>query len=239
MLSFTRKTTVAIAIGMSNRVCASEASSVSLDITDTTGHTSNTDHRRRRTPRGQRGRRRRSTASATVDTDMGNENLSKRRGFLKIVSTSLGSMVAAVLAFPLIDSVVAVSLRKKQGHFAQLAQLVDLPSGSPVERTFADRTTDAFIEETLLRKVWVVKHSPSKLDVFSPICPHLGCSYNWHPERNQFVCPCHGSVFSLSGEVVGGPAPRPLDTLPIRIDGGAIYVEWEQFKVGIPQKVAV
>jgi menaquinol-cytochrome c reductase iron-sulfur subunit len=108
-----------------------------------------------------------------------------------------------------------------------------------VDTTFADRVSDAFIQETVLRDVWVVKHGPSSVDVFSPICPHLGCRFNWHSERKQFLCPCHGSVFSLTGEVVGGPAPRPLDTLSTRIEGDEIFVEWERFKVGISEKVAV
>jgi hypothetical protein len=43
----------------------------------------------------------------------------------------------------------------------------------------------------------------------------------------------------MVGEVVGGPAPRPLDTLSTRIEGDEIFVEWERFKVGISEKVAV
>jgi len=165
--------------------------------------------------------------------------LRTRRGFLKALSAIVGSAVGVVLALPFLDAVVAPSLRLKKRHFARLARLSDLPTGTPVDRKFADQASDAFIQETLLRDVWVVKHGPDKVDVFSPICPHLGCRYEWHQARKEFVCPCHGSVFALTGKVVGGPAPRPLDTLPIRIEGGAVYVEWERFKVGIPQKIVV
>ena len=28
--------------------------------------------------------------------------------------------------------------------------------------------------------------------LFSPICPHLGCYYEWKPFASRFVCPCHG-----------------------------------------------
>lgn len=162
-----------------------------------------------------------------------------RRSFMKRLTAIVGGLVGVVLAVPFLDAVVAPSLRVKKRHFARLTRLTDLPTGTPVDRKFADQTSDAFIQETLLRDVWVVKHGPDKVDVFSPICPHLGCRYEWHASRNEFVCPCHGSVFSPTGQVVGGPAPRPLDTLPIRIEGGDVYVEWERFKVGIPQKVVV
>jgi quinol-cytochrome oxidoreductase complex cytochrome b subunit len=40
------------------------------------------------------------------------------------------------------------------------------------------------------------------------------------------------------GNVLGGPSPRPLDTLPGKIEDGILYVQWEQFRVGAPEKVA-
>ena len=48
-----------------------------------------------------------------------------------------------------------------------------------------------------------------------------------------FQAPCHASVFTIDGRVVSGPAPRPLDTLPAQVRQGILYVEWEQFEVGI------
>ena len=56
-------------------------------------------------------------------------------------------------------------------------------------------------------------------------CTHLGCSVPWDEKKKQFVCPCHGSSFSLSGDVLTGPAPRPLDTLPLRIENGIVKVD--------------
>ena len=59
----------------------------------------------------------------------------------------------------------------------------------------------------------------------SRTCTHLGCSVPWDEEKNQFVCPCHGSTFSLNGEVLTAPAPRPLDTYPVRIENGIVKVD--------------
>jgi cytochrome b6-f complex iron-sulfur subunit len=59
----------------------------------------------------------------------------------------------------------------------------------------------------------------------SRTCTHLGCSVPWDEEKNQFVCPCHGSTFSLTGEVLTAPAPRPLDTYPVRIENGIVKVD--------------
>jgi nitrite reductase/ring-hydroxylating ferredoxin subunit len=43
-----------------------------------------------------------------------------------------------------------------------------------------------------------------------PKCTHQGCTVAWKPEHFQFECPCHGSKFDLLGQVVHGPAKRPL-----------------------------
>ena len=59
----------------------------------------------------------------------------------------------------------------------------------------------------------------------SRTCTHLGCSVPWDEEKNQFVCPCHGSTFNLTGEVLTAPAPRPLDTYPVRIENGIVKVD--------------
>ncbi len=56
-------------------------------------------------------------------------------------------------------------------------------------------------------------------------CTHLGCAVPWVEEEGQFHCPCHGSLFNSVGEVIGGPAPRPLDIFPITIKSGEVWVD--------------
>jgi nitrite reductase/ring-hydroxylating ferredoxin subunit len=65
----------------------------------------------------------------------------------------------------------------------------------------------------------------------SRICTHLGCSVPWDEQKNQFVCPCHGSTFNLTGEVLTAPAPRPLDIYTVRIENGIVKVD-----TSVPQK---
>ena len=56
-------------------------------------------------------------------------------------------------------------------------------------------------------------------------CTHLGCAVPWVEEEGQFHCPCHGSLYNKVGEVIGGPAPRPLDLFPVSIKSGVVWVD--------------
>lgn len=58
-------------------------------------------------------------------------------------------------------------------------------------------------------KGYVLK-SGNDLIVLSATCSHLGCSINLNTDAKRFDCPCHGSVFTLSGQVTHGPAVAPL-----------------------------
>jgi cytochrome b6-f complex iron-sulfur subunit len=56
-------------------------------------------------------------------------------------------------------------------------------------------------------------------------CTHLGCTVPWRESENRFHCPCHSSIFDTTGEVISGPAPRPLDLFPIELEGDQVVVD--------------
>ena len=63
--------------------------------------------------------------------------------------------------------------------------------------------------------------------VYSAVCTHYGCIViSWDKKQQGYMCPCHQSVFNprSSGDVVSGPAPRRLPSLPIVIESGEIVV---------------
>ncbi|MFQ5420053.1 MAG: ubiquinol-cytochrome c reductase iron-sulfur subunit [Anaerolineae bacterium] len=56
-------------------------------------------------------------------------------------------------------------------------------------------------------------------------CTHLGCTVNWEADQNRFFCPCHASSFDILGDVENPPAPRALDTFPIKIEEQQVLVD--------------
>lgn len=49
-----------------------------------------------------------------------------------------------------------------------------------------------------------------ELHVFSAVCTHMGCIIRFNSFESCWDCPCHGSQFSVDGEVLAGPANKPL-----------------------------
>jgi cytochrome b6-f complex iron-sulfur subunit len=56
-------------------------------------------------------------------------------------------------------------------------------------------------------------------------CTHLGCTVPWVEKEMKFACPCHGSAFDITGNVIHSPAPRPLDIYPIVIENDVVKVD--------------
>lgn len=59
-------------------------------------------------------------------------------------------------------------------------------------------------------KVAVYRDESGAVTLRSAICPHMGCVVAWNPAERTWDCPCHGSRFRPTGEVISGPAEAPL-----------------------------
>jgi len=53
-----------------------------------------------------------------------------------------------------------------------------------------------------------------RVTLLSPVCTHMGCHVDWNEAESTWDCPCHGSRFKPTGEVLSGPAESPLEKLP-------------------------
>lgn len=116
----------------------------------------------------------------------------------------------------------------------------DLQTGEP--QIFAypmDRETRVVRSGTRLNQILLVRiaadelaadtrdRAASNVVAYSAVCTHTGCDVmDWDREARRFQCPCHDSQFDPAdgARVVGGPAPRPLPSLPLQIADGLLSI---------------
>ena len=60
------------------------------------------------------------------------------------------------------------------------------------------------------KNVAAFKDEQGHVHAVSAVCSHMGCIVGWNETDRTWDCPCHGSRFELSGEVIHGPATKPL-----------------------------
>ena len=122
----------------------------------------------------------------------------------------------------------------------QVVKADDLPLGGPQVQAYPiDPNSGVVRNGSRLNLIVLIRLDPSTLSeatraraaegvvAYSAVCTHEGCPVNmWTHQQNAFVCSCHASVFDPrnGAQVLGGPAPRPLPTLGLRLKGGVPVV---------------
>jgi len=104
------------------------------------------------------------------------------------------------------------------GAWRYITENVDYPYfmlRDRLARTEADSTDVVKLGEGMLvkvdgRKVAAYRDEAGKLTLLSPVCTHLRCIVKWNAADKTWDCPCHGSRFKATGEVLSGPAEEPL-----------------------------
>ena len=69
-----------------------------------------------------------------------------------------------------------------------------------------------------------VLRSASGVTARSLLCTHQGCEVSWSDSDGVYSCPCHEGRFDAEGRPKEGPPPKPLPTLPARIEGSLLLV---------------
>jgi cytochrome b6-f complex iron-sulfur subunit len=147
--------------------------------------------------------------------DSGKENLNRRKFFIAAGNAAIG--IAAIGS-------LGVTL-----DFLAPKVLLELPKRFVIgmlENMQPDSVTfDA--EHRLI----VFRDKQGYFYALSAVCTHLGCIVEWketgipgHPE-GVIACPCHGSVFSKTGDVIRGPAPRSLDRFKMYLEEDRVIVD--------------
>jgi menaquinol-cytochrome c reductase iron-sulfur subunit len=153
-----------------------------------------------------------------------NELPEGRRGFLTGAIYAIASVIGGALCAP--TAVYLFGRRKSsdRSRWVDAGELKQIKVGTPHEISFRRNETDGWKIHSAKETAWVLKKADGELVAFSPWCTHLGCAYRWDAARGQFSCPCHGSFFSKNGDVIAGPAPRPLDRYDVRLTGKRLWL---------------
>ncbi len=75
------------------------------------------------------------------------------------------------------------------------------------------------------QRAWIIRTEQGFYCLWAR-CTHLGCTPNWFAAEERFKCPCHGSNYNVSGDVLAGPAPKPLWRCAMKLaDDGQLFVD--------------
>ncbi len=170
----------------------------------------------------------------------------ERRRFFQRCSSLLTTMTGAMLLIPGIGFLVDPLFRSRRTRRARrLMKLSDLQPGVPRKVPIMDQRVDAWTRyrEGHVGAVWLRRGDGDKVQAFSVICPHLGCTVNHVAAEDTFACPCHAAKFAADGTIVSGPQQRGLDELEVTLEtvrGEAwVNVAFERFQLGVPEKVSL
>lgn len=131
----------------------------------------------------------------------------KRRSFIGRLAGVLAAAAGAVFGVSYLKQFSPKSIGKSKR--VKIGSLADFPVD-----------TYTYLED---QKIFVYRDHEAIKSV-SAICTHLGCVVQRTTEG--FECPCHGSCYSDTGEVLSGPAPTPLSWYRMeKAPGGKIIVD--------------
>ncbi len=109
-----------------------------------------------------------------------------------------------------------------------LTALANSPAARGVFKNAGDDTVVKLADNSALTKVggsvkvsdemMLIRKSESTFIAVRTICTHKGCDVEL--EGDKFVCPCHGSEFTVDGVVTQGPATKNLKIFETIFDSG-------------------
>jgi cytochrome b6-f complex iron-sulfur subunit len=133
-----------------------------------------------------------------------------RRKFLGVCLVGATAAAAAAAAYPVLQYLAPRS--GAQGTDKLVFAASEIPEG---EAKFFEYAGAAAV---------LVKTKTGNVVALSAVCTHLGCIVQWEKDKQDFLCPCHGGVYTADGIVTAGPPPKPLAKIPVAVAEGKITV---------------
>lgn len=148
-----------------------------------------------------------------------------RRDFVSIVLISLGAIMGAMIGLPALGYLISPATKaKKSEAWIPLGALQIYPVGVPTLFNFTRTSVNGWEKTTNSYGAYVVRSGESDVKVYSNICTHLSCRVTWKEERGEYQCPCHDAHFDMSGKVLSGPPPAPLQEYETRVEDANLFI---------------
>jgi Rieske Fe-S protein len=142
-----------------------------------------------------------------------------RREFSKKALYGLLALLGLGFLIPAIKISSPRAVRAKELAFFPLISEDDVPRAG-VKKT---ELTFSINGKERKARVFIVASAEGPT-IFSAVCSHLGCLVNYQKDKGEFVCPCHGGRYDLSGKNIAGPPPAPLTRYPAVMQSGMLMV---------------
>jgi glycine/D-amino acid oxidase-like deaminating enzyme/nitrite reductase/ring-hydroxylating ferredoxin subunit len=92
----------------------------------------------------------------------------------------------------------------------------NLPGKAEAEEFSEIKLGQGKVVEVDNEKWAVYKDQTGQVHCHSAVCTHMDCIVDWNDAEKSWDCPCHGSRFEATGDVIEGPAFLPLDKKSIK-----------------------
>ena len=167
----------------------------------------------------------------------------RRRTLLHALIAVGGAAISGLMAIPGVSYLLDPLLRgrKDQGRWIRVADLSTLDEDVPVSAAVVGEQVDAWTRfpETRLGTVWLRRLGKDSVQALTAECPHLGCAIAFDKDNKHYKCPCHDSAFTREGDVKGGPSPRGMDPLEVRVKDDQVHVRFVRFRPQVRERVEV
>jgi Rieske Fe-S protein len=113
-----------------------------------------------------------------------------RRDFVKIIMTTLGTIMTGILSIPAIGYLISPAARKpERDAWIALGPLGNYPIGILIPFNFTRSTINGWEKTVNSYGVFVARQNESQIRVFSNICTHLSCRVSWHTDQRTAAAP--------------------------------------------------
>jgi len=150
-------------------------------------------------------------------TKRGKEFDYSRRGLLKAIGGFAGLIGIGILLGSL--KLTGPVQQGTQGSQSSATTATGAGAGSVANVNALQVGTPVLFEYPTGYPSSLVKNQDGSLTAVSMLCTHVCCQLSYDAASKVYYCPCHGSVFNLTGRVVRGPAATDLPTIQLRVDG--------------------